>query len=157
MKNRFLAASIMALAVGISGAQDFIMPLAQTSVKIAPDRDTRSATAWVSGMDATQGLVVVKDRMFFMAETNIFATTTPPFADTRFRRLGGNLPRESLVVCNIGTNTVWLNIGAPATVGRGIRLPTGWALSLDNIQSAVYALGDAGVGGLSGVDVPRGR
>ena len=152
-----LSAAVLA-AFCVRAQSDFAVSVPARSVKVAPERATRSVARWEQGMAVPQGTLVQRDRQVFMAEKDIASSATEPLADeTGFRRLDGNGPRESLVLCNTGTATIWLNVGGPARQGKGVRLPEGWIVTLTNIQEPVFALAEGGSGTLSGVDVPRSR
>ena len=149
MKKLAIAAVIM-LTLFVRAQSDFAANVAQASIKIAPERGVASALAWVTGTTAVQGQIVKYDNQYFMAEV---ATASVPGADANYRKLGRDRLRAVLVVCNVGTSTLWVNVGGPATVGKGMRLPPEWVIAFSDIQAAVHAIAEDATGGkVSGVD-----
>ena len=149
---KFIAFLMSLMVLGAAMAGDFQMSVSTNSVKIAPERN-RNAPAWVSGSSVPQGQLLKYANQFYMAEVANTNSTTAPSADANMRKLYGNPKREALVICNVGTTDIWLNIDAPARVGAGIKLLPEWAISLADIQTAVYAIVASGTGSVSGVDV----
>lgn len=144
----FGVVSLAALAV-----PEYGMNIGTNSVKIAPERGSIQAVKWESGIEVGQGQIVDFGKLFYMAETGMVESTTIPIADANFRSLQNNKDRSSLIVCNVGAGTVWLNIGAPARTNFGMRIPTGWVVNFDEIQSAVYAISDSTGSRVIGVDI----
>lgn len=143
----------LVFTAGVAGAlPDFAMTVPTNSVKIAPARNLRIAPRWVSGAAVVQGQVLMVERQFFMAEEAIASSTTTPSQDSRFRNIGLAHSRASLALCNTGGTDIWVNIGADARIGYGIKLPPEWVITLNSIQTAVYAVSEGGSGALSGVD-----
>lgn len=154
--RKLLIAFLLFAGVRASALPDFAIPVGTTSVKVAPERGTQNATAWTNGIAVTQGQLVKYQQHFFMAETNVTSSTTAPAADpTHFRALQGNRVRESLTICNTGANTIWVNIGAPARDGYGIRMPTGYVITIEDMQAAVHAVAESVGGEITGVDIAK--
>lgn len=152
---KFIAFLMSLMVLGAAMAGDFQMSVSTNSVKIAPERN-RNAPAWVSGSSVPQGQVLKHNGQFFMAETAETNSVTAPPGNANMRKLYGNPKREALVICNAGTTTAWLNVGAHAVTNRGIMLVAGAVASFSDINEAVYAVSAANPSPtLTGVDVPK--
>lgn len=138
---KFIAFLMSLMVLGAAMAGDFQMSVSTNSVKIAPERN-RNAPAWVSGSSVPQGQLLKYANQFYMAEVANTNSTTAPSADANMRKLYGNPRRDTLVVCNSGTTTMWLNVGAHAVTNRGIMLVSGAIVSFTGINEAVYAVSD---------------
>ena len=88
-----------------------------------------------------------------MAITGMTSSVTAPSADSNFRVLRGNKPRNVLVLCNTGSSALWLGIGAPAAVNTGIKLLAETTIAISDINAAVFAIADGPGGYIVGTDL----
>ncbi len=148
---KFVTFLVSLMVLGVAMAGDFQMSVSTNSVKIAPERN-RNAPVWVSGSSVPQGQLLKYMNQFYMAEVANTNSTTAPSADANMRKLYGNPRRDTLVVCNSGTTTMWLNVGSHAVTNRGIMLVSGAIVSFTGINEAVHAI-STGASTATGVDV----
>lgn len=154
MKRLLVVALVFLAGVAAAGGFGMVVP-AGTSVKVAPERGTVYATPWVSGMAVVQGQLVQREQAVYMAEVASPSSTTVPEADANFRKLLGNKPRDVLVLCNTGTSALWLGIGEPAEVGKGIKLLEETTIAVSGINAAVYATAAGSGGYVAGTDITK--
>jgi hypothetical protein len=153
LKSKLVALFLLACATAFA-APEFGVTVGTSSTKIAPERGTMYAVNWTNGIAVAQGQILSVGNAFYMAETGMVTSATAPAADANYRALGSNLNRASLVLCNTSANVVWLNIGGPAALNKGIRLPAYWSIVLDEIQAPVFAISTAS-SLVTGVDVVK--
>ena len=86
---------------GIASATGFGMAVGTgTSVKVAPERGTVYLTPWTNGIAVAQGQLFSYQQGAYMATTGMASSVTAPSADTNFRVLRSNKPREVLLPCS---------------------------------------------------------
>lgn len=153
MKTTFLSA-LLVLAAGVALATGFGMAVGTgTSVKVAPERGTVYLTPWTNGIAVAQGQLFSYQQGAYMATTAMASSTTAPSADSSFRALRSNKPRDVLVLCNTGSSDLWLGIGAPAAVNKGIKLLAETTIVISDINAAVFAVADGPGGYIVGTDL----
>ena len=129
----------MACSMVFAGA-DFGVTVGPVSTKVAPERGVQSAVTWTNGIATVQGQLFLYNRQFYMTETAEASSVALPVTNTLMRALGSDRIRDALVICNASTNVVWLNVGSPAVVDKGILLSPGAAVTVSDIQTSVHAV-----------------
>lgn len=153
--KKLIALLLAGIALSAHALPDFAADVGDASVKVAPERGVMSAVKWTNNIAVAQGQLVQVGRSMYMAQTGLVASAVSPQLDANFRALQNNNQRSVLVICNTGTETVWLNVGSPARLNMGMKLPAEWAISFSDIQAAVFAIAEGDGSTVSGVDVSK--
>ena len=151
MKRAIIAVCLVVCVSYLFAGPPLNYSVGTNSAVIVAERNIQNAAAWATNTAYLQGQVVkVGNHSFYWAVTNGTSHTsgTGPshgWGDgtdgTLTWRAMMTRPRKSVVVVNDSTNTVYISIGFPAEVNKGIRLNgSGGSVSLGDYQGRIYAI-----------------